>query len=422
MADRTASQNGDWNDNATWGGASFPALLDLVDLATFHVDANVPSACATLVGGISSELRLTKNNFTCLSTMTLADVAVTTGPDMEGVILQAILVDIGANGSLTLSDDLVIVGNFELGGGTWDMGSNDMTVYGNLIYSGGSMANDGRVIQGSGNLDWFTAPNLLDYEQAAGSLVSIVGAPYSWVRKFTQAVDATLQSPTGKYMLMYQADAGWWNALGTVTADVHVNRTLTAPGNTISLVNADLYFETNAVHSITMDAGIALGTGALRVHGSGAAPGCYTLTMGSHGVTCGDVVIGKASAVTGKGIVDLGSGTHSIASIAGGHADNDGNTLALGTCTILNMTTGIVGVNLDTVTATVAHLYGDGTSTITDVTLASGTIICHNFNKTGSTGNTGDIIFVSGVPGAIVPSGILQHTRHQNRRRSRRMA
>ncbi len=422
MADRVATQNGNWNDTATWGGAAVPTISETVHLLTFHVTANVAASCTWLTGGSSSELILTKNDFTASGTITLAEIAVTTAVDMAGVTLSASLVDIGTNGSLTLSDDLAIDGNLELGGGTLDMGSNNLTVYGNITYSGGSMANDERVIQGSGNLDWFSSVNLLDYEQAAGSLVSLVNSESSWIRKFTQPGDATLQSPTGKYMVMYQADAGWWNALGTVTADVHVNRTSSAPGSTISLVNADLYFQTSSVNSITMDAGIALGTGALRVYGSLASANSYTLTMGSYGVTCGDVVIGRATAVTGKGTVDLGSGTHSIASIAGGHANNDGNTLALGTCTIRNMTTGIVGLKIDTVTATVAHLYGDGTSTITDVTLASGTIICHNFNQAGSTGNSGDIIFVGAVPGAIVPSGILQHTRHQNRRRSRRMA
>ena len=423
MAGRTATQNGDWNDNATWGGASFPTSSDSVGLGTFHVTANVVSACQNLSGGPSSELILTKNNFTSAGTMALADVAVTTGPDMAGVTLQAGLIDIGASGSLTLSDDLAIVGNFELGGGTLDMNSKDMTANGNIVYSSGTLSNAGRITQdGTSDLNWGTLANLFDYAIAADATITLITAATTSARSFTSAAGSSLSPTTDqKFQVRTPMGAGWWVQAGSVSCEVRVWSANSAPGGDIILTDANLRFDADGIFTATMDGNINLGTGTLSVLGAGAGK-TQTIEMEANALTCVLALLGRASG-TADGKLDLGTGTHSIGEIKGFHADNADNTLALGTCTILNMTTGIVGVNLDTVTATVAHLHGDGTSTITDVDIsAGGTIICHNFNQAGSTGNSGDIIFASRVPGAIVPSGILQHTRHQNRRRSRRMA
>ncbi len=421
MADRVATQNGNWNDTATWGGAAVPTISETVHLLTFHVTANVVSSCTWLTGGTSSELILTKNDFTASSTITLDEIAVTTAPDMAGVTLAASLVDIGTNGSLTLSDDLAIVGNLKLGGGTLDMNSKDMTVNGNVVWSAGTLSNRGTLTQSTGQLNWSSASQTFDYGIAAGATVTLVISATSYAKSFTSGSNSSLESPTGKrFTVFLPTGSGWWVQGGDVSVNVLIFQANMAPGGPIVLLGNNLHFQSGSITTVTMDGEIDIGGGDLTIDGS-IAGRRQIVEMGSYSLTCASAVIGNLGNA-GDGELDLGSGTHSIGSISGGHLDNTDNTLALGTCTILNMTTGIVGAKIDTVTATVAHLYGDGTSTITDVTLASGTIICHNFNKTGSTGNSGDIIFVSGVPGAIVPSGILQHTRHQNRRRSRRMA
>ena len=397
MADRVATQDGNWNDNATWGGAAFPTISETVHLLTFHVTANVVASCTWLTGGTSSELILTKNDFTASSTITLDEIAVTTAVDMAGVTLTATLVDIGTNGSLTLSDDLAIDGNLELGGGLLDMNSKDIVVAGNLTYSGGTLDNPGTMTQDDGTLDWGSYTNGLNYELAPGATVSLVDSVFSDVAKFTSPDPSLLQSVQGRSLAFYQPAAGWWAAEGTVAVDVLVNRGQNASGDVaITLADKNLTFQTNGTASITMTADIDIGTGAIVIQGA-LADKHQTLDMTGQSVTCGAIRLGPAAANSGEGVLVLDGATHSIASIAGGHADNADNTLALGTCTINDMVAGIDGTLIDTVTATAVHLYGNGATTITDVDIsAGGFIFCHNFNKAGSTGNVGNVRFVAG--------------------------
>ncbi len=327
-----------------------------------------------------------------------------------------------AANDVTMDEASAALAGFTLGGGALDMASFAMTVNGNMAYSAGTLSNPGTVTQGgTSTLAWGSGTAALIYAQAAGSIISLITDMFSQVQSFAQPSFATLQSSEGRLLLVVDPSAGWWNALGTVDVEVWI-REGTAPGNDIVLTDKPLRFFTSTIATLTMDANIDTGTGALGVDGTGTGDS-MTLSMAGFALTCGAAILGATAANTGNGILNLPSGVHSIASVAGGNAANSGNTLALGTSTIRNMTTGIVGVDIDTVTVTAAHLYGDGSSTITDVDISAGGVIrCHNFDEANSTGNAGAIIFVTGVPGAIVPSGILQHTRHQNRRRSRRMA
>lgn len=394
MADRTASQNGNWNDNATWGGAAFPTIAESVDLATFHVTANVLVACASLVGGVSSELILLRQYFTCAGTMTLDNVAVTTAADMAGVFLGAALVDIGENGSLTLSDDYFINGNLELGGGVLDIGSNDLLVRGDLTYSSGTLSNPGTITQETGNLNWSGFNATFHFAVAPDQTVTLVTAAVSFVKSFTSTSGSTLQPTTTQELEVRSPSVGWWSQAGTVSCDVFIFRGNSAPGGDITLADADLTFQADGVFTVTMDGNIDIGAGTLNIEGA-LNDHTQTLDMNGFLLTTALVILGRGGN-TGDGKLDLGEGTHSIGEIKGNLAANVDNTLTLGTCSITDMTTGIVGLLIDTHTATVAHLHSaNGTSTINDMN-TTGAVYCHSFDESGSGNLTGNIYFVSG--------------------------
>ena len=313
-----------------------------------------------------------------------------------GVATADLVVFANAANDVTMDEASNPLGAFTLGGGDFDMASFAMPVNGDVVVSGGGIANPGTVTQGGESaMDWGSG-STFHYALAAAAVVTIGGAT-CFVRSFSAPAGATLQPLVDQTLAVLAPEAGWWVSEATVTVHVLVTDTNAAPGGDIVLVDKNLTIQSSATHAITMDGDIHIGTGELRVMGTGVGD-AQSVTMNGNALMCGPVVLGATSG-TGEGNLDLDGATHSIASIAGRHDDNDANTLALGTCSI-TMTTGIAAgspTQIDTVTATVVHLYGNGSSTIKGVDIsAGGTIYCHDFDRTGSTGNDGDIRFVSG--------------------------
>lgn len=96
MAARTASVSGNWNDTATWGGASFPVAGDTVTInAGITVTVNVASACASVVVNAGAAAGITMNN-----TLTLT----------AGLTLQSNTVISGAS-ALTLTASQTLTSN-----------------------------------------------------------------------------------------------------------------------------------------------------------------------------------------------------------------------------------------------------------------------------------------------------------------------
>lgn len=395
MAVVTSIANGDWIADAAsvWDTGAIPAVGDTTLLNGHAIVVDGGISITNLLGAGAATLAFGAQTFDASNAMVLDSIEATAGAATITASSFAIGETAG-RGKLTLTDDLTLTSDFELDGGELDMNSKDIAITGNIVYSSGTVSNRGTITQGGSNiLDWGETTSIFDYHVEAGATITVDNG-VSYVKSFTSGVGSTIQPDTTDALTIRQPSAGWWSSqLGTVAINVNVFVTNAAPGGDITLEDTNLAFQGNDT-TITMDGAIDLGAGTLTVAGYTTGKN-QILNMDIFSLTCDAVLLGTAAADTRDGDLNLGSGTHSIGSITGGHANNTDNTLALGTCAI-SMTTGIVGANIDTVTATAAHLYGNGTTTIKNVDIsAGGTIYCYNFDKAGSTGNSGDIRFVS---------------------------
>lgn len=133
-------------------------------------------------------------------------------------------------------------------------------------------------------------------------------------------------------LVIRNASAGWWDAAdATITSSVVTWDVTDAPGNDINLNDKDFEVFSTGIGTITMDAIINLGTGALKVYGNDAG-NIQTLDMNGYKLRCGAVVIGRSTGNTGAGVVKLGGAGHSIVSLTTGNAANRGNELHLESC------------------------------------------------------------------------------------------
>jgi len=220
-------------------------------------------------------------------------------------------------------------------------------------------------------------------------------------------------SPAGtidgaKALYIFGPTAAWWNQTGSgaVECDVVVRNATAGPGGAVTLSDTDLtVLSSLGDKTLTLDADVSVGAGTIKLETTGAGD---DQTLTGTGVLTASLL--QLSTHTGAGAsctANLTGETHFIGAINGTAQGENGaqNILALGTCNIQSMTTGLDGANL-TVTADSVHLYGNGsTTTIKNVDIsAAGTIWCHGFDEAGSTGNheDSDIRFVGGAGGQML--------------------
>jgi len=177
---------------------------------------------------------------------------------------------------------------------------------------------------------------------------------------------------------------GYWTqpSDATVSVPVRIWKCSKAPGSNIALTNKNLTVETNGENAITMDGNISLGTGNLYVRGTGT-DNSQTLDMAGYNLTCGAVSLGAIAANTGKGVLYLGEGTHSIASLADGDGDTATNELYFESSSV-SLSGTLDGDNITTTSAG-ANLHG---GTIQNVT-STGVIHCWGVTDGGS--NSADV-------------------------------
>jgi len=318
MAAFTATQNGNWDASATWGGAGVPGVEDTVDLDTFHVTANVVSACASLVGGASSELILTKNNFTCAGVMTLDNVAVTTAADMEGITLSASEFDIGTDGSLTLSDDLILDADLEIDGGGIDTGGNVLALTGDLIRTSGTFTELNVDHTGPADAAFILT---MDHWNIVSGVITQTGGCIC--RELTVASGATLaEGPNTSFV--DPEDDDFLSLIGTVTQSGNGTLAIrvadTNRSNAGRIVCPLLTVRGNDGITFTATGTVTATTTIIRGEGDGLVP---VYIIGSAGQDLGDVILGQPGGANRAGGIDFGAFGATLASLVTGLSSDD---------------------------------------------------------------------------------------------------
>lgn len=291
-------------------------------------------------------------------------------------------IEVQANTALTRALKAL---NVTLTAGTLSDGGLDSELLGSFVRNGGTFASTGVwTFSGSGDLKNAAYGGRFGALVISGAMVN-TGTVYT--RKAT--ITGTLGGATNK-LTFFQATAGWWGPqTGEVNCDVAVYTSKGAPGNDITLKDRALRINTNENNSLTLDAAIDTGAGALRVYGDGNGVS-QTLVIPGHRLRCGALAVGDDGASTGKGIVTFtGSGVAEIGSFAAKSASNVGNQMNLGAYTFLM---GGLGAGADVaVTADHAHVH-DGTLEHLDEAGTSGTIL--RFGDSSGDNNNGNMSIV----------------------------
>ena len=308
----------------------------------------------------SNKLSVTGNNLTLKagSTNTFGDIA-TAG--LSSVTL--------ASGTAAVTCTALT-----MGGGTLT-GSGAWAINGNLTYSFGTNSHTGAWTQGTGNLKWGST-SIANYVVASGATVTVTGTSY--VAKASVPSDATVNLGSNRIRFEVASDnfaslAGTWSASGGYI-QVDLNTSPRSNNTSINIGSVQLLvWAVGADRTLTQSAALTCGT--LYIFADTVAK-TGTLTL-SDNLTATAVTLGDTAANNRSGVLNLGSGTHTITSIARGNAANLNDALGLGSCS-LTVSGTINGYNGETysiaATNTSAAIHGGGTGTISNLTV-TGTIL-----------------------------------------------
>ena len=244
---------------------------------------------------------------------------------------------------------------FTLSGGTFT-GSGAMAVNGNLTYTSGTNSHTGAWTQsGTANLSWnSTSYPVADYTVAASAAITLTAN--SDVKKAT--VPTTASFSLGNYLFSpayYSTEAvslqGTWT-VGSGYVRLIANGNNTNSG-TINIGSVPLQIIRAGAQTWTQSGPLTCGT--LLIRGSIGTAATLTMSGASGNLTATAVTLGITSADDYSGILSLGSGTHSIASIAAGNAANLNNAIDFGTSsTTISGTANLT--NIKTVSSAAATL------------------------------------------------------------------
>ena len=371
MAAFVSIATGDWGTGTTWNIGGFPGIVDTVTIAAGHVvTLDGSPSCASLAIAATGELTDVTNNvglsvdgaivvdgtltlgtaeisFTNLSgaagtlvvgagllsasgVITLDNMTVTTAA--ATITGDVDLGNVGGAGSLTMSADLTINGGFLLDGGILAADGNEVTVDGDFAATSGTATDMNLTMTGTGI--------------PAKTLVCVIGAMPDLL---TIAAGATISSAgiiwteglagSGEFVLDHTMEftglsAGWWTYTGAMTGagTIDIRYQTAAPGGDIIVGGTvNMMIRHNTTGTMVMDGGIDLGANPLAVYGT-LAGDWMELDMNGHPLRCGALTVGAPGGTTGYGIVKFGEAAHSIASLADGHDDNDGNEVDLESC------------------------------------------------------------------------------------------
>lgn len=317
--------------------------------------------------------------------------------------LQTLAIDVsmpaGGNTVTKTTEKLVcgstVGGGFDLTQGTFDAVSFDVDCYGDLTYTAGNLSNSGGWIQwGANNADWnSSAQKLAAYVVAAGATITLTG--YVYTAKATITGDVADSGANRIYI--QNGAAGWWGAqTGDLRAGLGCRGTTEAgPANDITiLADKPFLYIPNGDRTLTMDASLSIGAGAVTIYRIDAA-GIATLDMQGNALTCGAIALGDAGDATKHGKIDFGEGRHSIAGLARANAGDNSNAAALDS-SYIQITGGgtfdSAGIGVSA-TAEVVHIEGLGTATIQNTDETSTANGAPVFGGVTSTVDVNDTIF-----------------------------
>ena len=331
-------------------------------------------------------------NVITLDNMTVTTAAATITGDVN-------LGDVGGAGTLTMSDTLTIDGGFLLDGGTLTMAANKLSITGSYIKTSGTMVTPGELeMTGSGkNLN----PGITNNPAALelGSIANINLAANGVFKSGMEIPSGSTLNLQGFELTLYRLAAG--DQTDTLHCEGTITRTTGSinlrPGMNVSnglVFNAPdipVKFESWGVHTWTQTA--AWTCSSLNPWDSSNA-GAYTFSIDGASLTVGAVTLGKSAAVAGSGGLNLGSGVHSITSVAAGNAANSANALDFGTSTT-TVTSAFDTSNIKTISSGACILTFTGGLTIdstatnnTTWTLAGDTRINGNITLKQTAGTT----------------------------------
>ncbi|MGG9972180.1 autotransporter-associated beta strand repeat-containing protein [Ferruginibacter sp. SUN002] len=408
LAQRTASVSGNWNNTATWGGASVPTSTDAVTInGNVTVTVNVSNATC-----LSMAINPSNNNQT-------GTLAFTSG----GVVAVLGNVTIGGSGNRAGSIDMSSGGTLQLTGAFTISNLNTFTAGTGTIEYNGSGAQT--VTSGLGNYYNLTVSNGNTKTTAATQTVS---------NSLNVGANTTLNFNAGPLTV------GDLQGSGTVAVTGTTARLLTVGGNNASTTFSGVISQTSTgVVTLTKN-----GTGTLTLSGTNTYAGLTTISAGAlniqnaqgTGTTAGGVTVASGAALELQGNITVGaealtlnnagiSSGGSLRNISGNNTwggtitlstnavriNSDAGTLTLNasnaiTATAINLTVGGAG-NTDisgTITTTSGTLTKDGNGTLTvsgtntytgATAVSAGVLNVRNAQGTGTT--AGGVTVASGA-------------------------
>jgi hypothetical protein len=297
--------SGSWTNNAGAGGFTSGTTM------TFNATTGTP----TFTSGGATMPNIVVNN-SGVTTFTLAD-ALTCGT----LTITA--------GRLDSSTRAVTNTGFTLTNGTLT-GSGAWAINGNLIYTSGTNSHTGIWTQsGTANLSWNTGTQLIiSYVAASGAAITLTNTTY--VQKANVPADAAV-SVGNKTFTIYGPLAtagisllGTWTSTSPGSVTISAFRAAISNSGSISIGTVPLII-TNSNGGVWTQSG-AISCGTFNLY---AGSGVTTLTM-SNNLSAGAITLGTTAASNYSGVLNLGSGTHAIASIVRGNAANLADAINLG--------------------------------------------------------------------------------------------
>jgi hypothetical protein len=283
-------------------------------------------------------------NVITLDNMTVTTAAATITGDVN-------LGDVGGAGALTMSDTLTIDGSFLLDGGTLTMATNKLTVSGSYIKTSGTMVTPGELeMTGTADLDSGTNNYPAKISTVGAITVTLTGTSYT--NNANIGTGSTL-AIGGQTFHVEPTNNDFFTCAGTITQSfgslrlyLKADRTNALPINT----NGGLLYLSGVAGNWILTQSSTVDCGNLRI-ANGTVGYKSTLSMSAN-LSAAAVTIGYPGAFDANGGLILGSGTHTIASIASSNAANLNNTIALESCTL--QCTGAFNADNITVSASAA--------------------------------------------------------------------
>ena len=296
-------------------------------------------------------------------------------------------IEIDTAGAVTMSS-LLTCGDFTMTAGTLVGTSQALTAGGDVLYTSATAVTDlSLTMTGTATLDWSTfADRFLDLTVSSTAVVSLTNDCN------TKALHIAGSVSGAQEILISSSGA---NDYLEITGDAAANVTV-AVSSTVDITNAGevsigpatLEYRGTVNDVLYTQSGPITASGELWVNNTTALK-ASTLALGA-GSALGDLVLGSKT-ISGSGIMNLADGSHSVESVAAGHATNAANALAAATSSILMPPAGVLDGADITITSTSARLTN---GVLTNVAL-TGLLNC--WGVTESTGNSGDIIHHGGV-------------------------